>query len=232
MTGLEDLLHEAMVEHTRAITTLTPGAAYTAITRARRVRWIQLTAASIATATVVGAGATVLAIRPWSADTGRASVDTFAGSTIIPGSKPTTGAAPPTLAGRVPNEAAIEAAKATEPPGVTSRSGSGDIDALFGYTSAPAGSQAADRAFTLTTQTMDAAGINTFVRRMSGLGCDVQAGPAGWPRGTTACIIDRRPSYYQVLLVHGTAVVNLVAEVNPSSTLMQDWARRIANRLR
>lgn len=231
MTGLEDILHEAMAEHTRAITGLRPGIAQKAIKRAQLARRVQLAAGSVATAAAVGAGTVVLVTQPWSGDDSRASVDTFAGSTITPSPEPTTGAMPPSEAGRIPNEAAIEAVKMTKPPDVIYRPATGDVDAFFGYSSAPAGSQAANRAFTLITQTMDRDSIESFIRGMSDLSCDVQGDAAGWPRGTTACIIDRMPSYYQVVLVRGTTVVNLVAEVTPSPTLMQNWARRVANRL-
>lgn len=60
MTGLEQLLHDAMTEHAETVSALRPGAARDAVRRASRVRHLHQAAAATATVAVVGAGAGVI----------------------------------------------------------------------------------------------------------------------------------------------------------------------------
>lgn len=53
----------------------------------------------------------------------------------------------------------------------------------------------------------------------------------GWPSNMRLLVIDRRPSYYQEILIGGGRLVNLGAEHADTHGLIQGWVDRVARRL-
>jgi hypothetical protein len=59
-------------------------------------------------------------------------------------------------------------------------------------------------------------------------GYTFQGEAEGWPSGVTAAVLDRRPSYYQLLLQTPTAYYNYTVQDSTALADVEQWARQAA----
>lgn len=83
----------------------------------------------------------------------------------------------------------------------------------------------------VATSTTDESEFRALAERLGKDGAKIDDVPQGWPEGSVAVVVDRRPSYYQVIFRVGNELVNISAEDEGSWSLVDAWAKRTANRL-
>lgn len=122
---------------------------------------------------------------------------------------------------------AVAAAKETAPGNVEYRSGpAGEDDAVtFG---ARGGST---DTVTLITSAVPTESQQDAQASLIRIGGRPEGASAGWPRDATVTIIDRRPSYYQIVFLEDGTFVNLVALTPDVWPELDGWVHAIANKL-
>lgn len=61
-------------------------------------------------------------------------------------------------------------------------------------------------------------------------GFEIQGEAQGWPAGVSVAVLDRRPSYYQILLQTPTAYFNYTIADSTALADVENWAREVAKR--